>query len=209
MGVVAAWLIDRIERKVMSGRVRFALISAFMLGVAALAPRVRAADETLSNDDKPLSMGTQEWNIQTRYTGERTGQDKSLTSASVGYGKYFIDRAVLEGQLVGYYTHDDENGIGIGVNMVARYHLLVIGRFSLYGEIGAGVLESTEQIPTGGTRLNFTYFGGPGGSFEINDNNHLVGGFLFQHVSNFFIEGRDRNPIMNSIAAYIGVMHTF
>lgn len=193
----------------MSGRVRATLFTIVLLGLTVLSPQVRAADEDTAVDDKPFSLGTHEWNVQARYTGERTGKDKSLTSVSVGYGRYFLDRAVIEGQLVGYYTHDDDNGIGIGANAVARYHLLVIGRFSLFGEVGAGVIESTEQIPTGGTRLNFTYFGGPGGSFQINENNHLVGSFLFQHVSNFFIEGRDRNPIMNSLAAYVGVMHTF
>ena len=37
----------------------------------------------------------------------------------------------------------------------------------------------------------------------------LLLGMRYQHISNAFIQGRDRNPVMNGWGGYGGVMFTF
>lgn len=153
--------------------------------------------------------GTKEFTLAVNYVNERKGRDRSVSTVTTGFGYYFLDNAAIELQLLGYRTHDEEDGYGPGANLEARYHLLNIGRFSLYGEIAGGVLWTSADFPTGGTELNFTYFGGPGVTIRLNDNMYLLGGVRFQHLSNLFIEGRDRNPIFNSYGGFVGLMWKF
>jgi hypothetical protein len=67
------------------------------------------------------------------------------------------------------------------------------------------VLLTTDDFPTGGTAFNFTYAGGPGASYKLREGMVLIGGLRFQHISNGFIDGRDRNPVMNSFGGYVGL----
>jgi hypothetical protein len=142
------------------------------------------------------------------YQQERTGKSVAFANITASFGKYLLNNAAVEIQFLGYGTHDEEETIGAGVNALARYHLINIGRFSLYGDVLGGGLVTCDNFPTGGTGLNFTYAGGPGMSFKIKEGLYLDGGIRFQHISNFFIEGRDRNPILNSFGGYIGLMWT-
>ena len=155
---------------------------------------------------KPFPKGMEDFTITINYQNERRGANISLSSVALGWDKYAIDNGVLGYQVLGYYTHDDEDGLAIGFNAYGRYHVLNFDRFSIYGDILGGVFVGTEDFPTGGTALNFTYAGGPGLMYRINDNTHIMGGMRFQHVSNLFIEGRDRNPIFNSFGGYVGLM---
>ena len=150
--------------------------------------------------------GTDTFTMSLNYQGERKGLDRSVSSVSVGREHYFIDNGALGLQLLGYYTHDDEDGVGIGGNGYGRYHFFTRQHFSIYGDVLGGVFVGTQDFPTGGTALNFTYAGGPGVSLEIDERTHLMMGVRFQHVSNGFISGRDRNPIFNSFGGYVGLM---
>jgi opacity protein-like surface antigen len=153
--------------------------------------------------------GTQTWTLSGAYTQERTGDDQYLAAFTLGRGLYVIDNAALDVQMPIYYAHDEQSAAGIGLQAVARYHFLNINRFSLYGDILGGLLWTSDDFPAGGTELNFTYAAGPGASFQLNERVHIIFGYRFQHISNGFIKGRDRNPIMNSLGGYIGLLWTF
>ena len=157
---------------------------------------------------KPVAAfpaGTEYFSLSGAFQNERTGEDTYLATVSAGFGRYFADNAAFEWQIVGYGAHDDEDAIGLGGNALLRYHFLNIDRFSLYGDALAGAFVLSDDFPTGGTALNFTYAGGPGASWRLHDGVYLTGGIRFQHVSNGFIAGRDRNPIFNSFGGYVGL----
>lgn len=157
-----------------------------------------------------IAKGTQSWSLTGGYTQERTGEEESLSNLTISRGYYFLNNVSIEAQVPIYFAHTEtEDAGGFGVQADARWHFLNIQRFSLYADILGGVLWTSEDFPTGGTEFNFTYAGGPGASFRLTDSTYLVAGYRFQHVSNGFIEGRDRNPIMNSLGGYVGVMWTF
>lgn len=144
--------------------------------------------------------------LRVLYQGERKGKDVYLANVTASVGHYVLDNAAFEVQLVGYGAHDEDDSVGAGLNALGRYHFINLGRFSLYGDILGGALCTSDDFPTGGTGLNFTYAGGPGLSIHLKDGLYLDGGVRFQHLSNAFIEGRDRNPIFNSFGGYIGLM---
>jgi hypothetical protein len=163
-------------------------------------------------DDVSFPEGLKGWAYTGGWTQQRDGEDQYLANGTVTYTRYLHDNFAFDWQFIGYYAHDSTNepnttdAPGLGINALARYHLINKGRFSLYGDILGGVLWTSDDFPNGGTELNFTYAGGPGVSWEVKPNVHIVGGLRFQHVSNGFVEGRDRNPIMNSYGGYIGLM---
>jgi hypothetical protein len=180
------------------------------------APVARADDATTTTaitDDADngydFAKGTRYWVLVGAYTQERTGDDQYLASVAVGRGFFFLDNAAIEAQVPVYVAHDDETAGGIGFQALARYHLINIERFSFYADILGGMLWTSDDFPTGGTNFNFTYAGGPGASWRMNHNTFLICGYRFQHVSNGYIEGRDRNPIMNSIGGYVGLTWHF
>lgn len=157
-------------------------------------------------DEGDFLKGDHTFSLTVGYTGERTGADQTLASVTGEYSVFAFDRISLGGQLALYRGHDDGEAYGAGVNLVGRWHFLNVGRVSFYGDLLGGVLELDDQFPDGGTRFNFTYAGGPGADVRLKDNLHLTLGFRFQHVSNGFIEGRDRNPVLNSLGGYVGLL---
>jgi hypothetical protein len=67
-------------------------------------------------------------------------------------------------------------------------------------------MYTSDNFPNGGTPFNGTYAGGPGISWRLRDGLHLDTGIRFEHVSNGFYAGRNRNPVFNSFGGYLGLM---
>lgn len=171
------------------------------------------ATTALAAENEPpvvdLAKGTRTFTLSAGYVRERRDTHINLANAAAGFGLYVLDNVAVEVQVLGYRTFDEEPGAAIGSSLVGRWHFLNIDRFSLFGEVAGGLFQGTEDFPDGGTHFNFTYRGGPGASFKLNDGLYLIGAFNFQHVSNGFIEGRDKNPIFNSFGGHVGLMWTF
>jgi opacity protein-like surface antigen len=185
--------------------------ASFVAALLAAATGATAqTTEPAAKEKTPAAfpVGTEYYRLQGAYQNERHGENQYIATGTFAWGHYFLDNAGFEIQLNGYDAHDEEDGYGIGINVLAKYHFVNVGRFSLYGDVLGGAFWVSQDFPTGGTELNFTYGGGPGLSYKIRDGLYIDGGIRFQHVSNFFIEGRDRNPIFNSFGGYIGVMWT-
>ena len=185
--------------------------AVFVAALSVASSRAAAQTTEPTEESKPeaaFPKGTEYYRLQGAYQNQRQGENQYLASGTFAWGHYFLDNAGFEVQLNGYNAHDNEDGYGVGINVLAKYHFVNVGRFSLYGDVLGGCFWTSADFPTGGTEFNFTYAGGPGLSYKIRDGLYLDGGLRFQHVSNFFIEGRDRNPIFNSFGGYIGIMWT-
>jgi hypothetical protein len=167
-----------------------------------LAAEPATQPETAARD---FAKGARTFSLHTNYQYERTGDDQYLAQVSAGWGNYLADNFAVEPQAVGYFGHDEEDSVGIGFNLVTRYHFINVGRFSLYGDILGGMFIMSNDFPTTGTCFNFTYGGGPGISYRLAEKLYLDAGARFQHVSNAMINGRDHNPVFNSYGGYIGL----
>lgn len=183
-------------------------VLALLMTVSPILADDPATQEQPATQKKPNTdfvKGTETFSLHVNYQNERTGEDIYLAAVTLGWSKYYINNGAIELQVVGYHGHDEEDSLGIGGNILGRYHFLNFGRLSIYGDVLAGLFVMSNDFPTGGTCLNFTYAGGPGLSYRLRDGLFLDGGMRFQHVSNGFIEGRDRNPIFNSVGGYVGL----
>ena len=191
---------------------RFCLtLGGVLVALLVLSAPVRAADETTKPAEPalPFDKGAQAFTLTGGYMVERTGEREYLANVTEEYTKFVENGVGLGMQAVGYYGYDEEAAIGAGFNVLARWHFLRWSHASLFGDILGGTMMLDNNFPDGGTHLNFTYQAGLGGTIQLHDSLHLIGGAKFTHVSNAFIEGRDRNPVFNSYGGYLGLMWTF
>ena len=194
---------------------RFCLtLGGLFVALLALGAPALAADETTKPAEPaqpalPFDKGAKAFSLMGGCMVERTGEKEYLANVTAEYTKFVENGVGLGMQGVGYYGYDDEAAIGAGFNVIARWHFLRWERASLFGDILGGVMQLDNNFPDGGTHLNFTYQAGLGGTIQLHDSLHLIGGAKFTHVSNGFIEGRDRNPVFNSYGGYLGLMWTF
>jgi hypothetical protein len=172
------------------------------------------ADQPATRDgrekpDTTFVEGTRAFTLTGGYQFERTGEDIYLANTTLSYDHYVYDNVAIGLQGVAYYGYEEEPAIGAGFNLMARWHFLNYGKWSMYGDIVGGLFQLDADFPDEGTHFNFTYQAGVGMTLGLTDHLHLIGGVKFVHVSNGFIEGRDRNPVFNSYGGYVGLMWTF
>lgn len=139
--------------------------------------------------------------------GYITRYNRHLTYGALGFGHYVADNVAVIPEIVGYEgVSEAPSAQMLGVTLMGRLHFLTVGRLSLYGEIGGGILQGDRDFPPEGTRFNFTYQGGIGVSYHLSDRLDLLVRGSFLHISNGFIEGRDRNPAFNGFGGYVGLL---
>lgn len=116
-------------------------------------------------------------------------------------------------ELAGWYF--DQEGTdtgGINPNMVFRWHFWHADNFdwTVYGDVGIGLLFSFDDVPDGGTSFNFTPRAGMGFTTRIGDDDtRLQIGVRYHHISNGRFQGDDRNPSRDSIMVYAGIIFPF
>ena len=130
-----------------------------------------------------------------------------------GYGSlsYFIaDDVEVSGELGLWYYGLQEDVFGINPNMVFRWHFLNKGKWTLYADLGIGVMFSTDDVPDDGTSFNFTPRAGGGFTRQILDSGARVQvGVRWAHISNARIGGDQNNPSRDSIMLYAGMIFPF
>ncbi len=116
---------------------------------------------------------------------------------------------------------EDDSTFGASFRFMARWHLLggtygdaPVGAkdldWTLFIEGGIGVLLSSGEVPSDGTRLNFLPTGGLGGTLRISEGGtRLVGGVRLHHVSNARTNSDRKNPDFNAPQLYLGVSWAF
>ncbi len=172
-----------------------------------------AVGGALAQDTSYFDKGS--WTLQLSggyYNGITFNSDEKIGVASLGGGYYLFDRFALNLALDGYYfdTELQSGFVGGGFTVLARYHFLTLGdRFTVYVDGGAGMVWADEEIPDFGTHFNFTPQVGLGLTYRLYGNVHLFGGGRWFHISNAAIDGRDRNPGVNAVGGYVGVMLTY
>jgi len=145
------------------------------------------------------------------------GVANSLNSATDlnvrGAYSYFLVKDVeFSAELNGWYFHQNGPDAG-GINpaMVFRWHFYNDGDWTIYGDLGVGLLFATDQVPKGGTAFNFTPRIGTGFTRLLDEESgtRLQVGLRWHHVSNTRLQGADDNPAHDGLMLYAGVQFPF
>jgi hypothetical protein len=135
--------------------------------------------------------------------------DANVASGTIGCGYFVFDNLSLGVEASGYHDHvSGQDAYGYGISGVLRDHIFRFQRTTIFSDVLFGPTESTSRIPAGGTDFNFITRTGIGITHKIDEHLHLLTGVRYFHLSNARIEGPQRNPSINGIEGYIGLMWT-
>lgn len=157
------------------------------------------------------SKGSWRWYIQTGYGFEPANTENQLAIAGGGVSYFIVDNLSLQAELNGLYIRQNgPDAGGLNLTILARWHFLARDRWSLYGDLGAGIMGTTAQVPgpdanepRGGGYFSFTPQAGLGFSCEVGQDTRLLLGARWYHISN--ARTRQSNPPRDSIMFYLGL----
>ncbi|MBC7821626.1 MAG: acyloxyacyl hydrolase, partial [Planctomycetaceae bacterium] len=183
----------------------------FAVGVLLAGPiTVWAADEPL------FPKGAQDFSLAASYAApfggeeEFGGEDEQLASVSQAYGYNLFDNFVLVPKLTEHYVFSDEHdSVGLDFTLSLRWHFIQCERWTFFVQGGGGFAYFTRRVPEGTTNFNFVSRLGPGFTYLLEDNCHLIGGVDWLHISNAEIAGAPRHGGLNSAQFYLGLLWTF
>lgn len=145
--------------------------------------------------------------------GGAVGRNTHIDGNIYGAWSHFIaDDVEFATELgVWYYSQEGDDAAGINPNIVFRWHFVHEEDFTVYADIGIGVLLATDNVPSDGTSFDFTPRAGVGATIALNDrgDERLIVGLRWAHVSNARIQGDDDNPGLDSIMLYSGFQFPF
>ena len=178
---------------------RFLAATVVMLGLW----RVAAAQES------PLSLSRGTWNAQA-YAACAAARHEAMPSANFGIGYFVLNQLSVNVEAAGYGVFQDGPDAGAGeARLLLRHHFFVRDPWTVFADVGEGFFEASERVPEGGTRFNFVFRSGLGVGYELKDGMYLIGGVRYWHLSNAKLEGAQRNPALNGVEGYVGVMWTW
>lgn len=110
-----------------------------------------------------------------------------------------------------YIDQTGDNAFGVNLMLLLRWHFWrndkVNPTITAYGEGGAGILLTTEDVPFDGTSFNFTPQVGAGMAFDLGDDHWLMTGVRWYHISNAATSSN--NPARDSLYLYAGISLPF
>ncbi len=141
------------------------------------------------------------------YAAGLDNSGSEVASGAVGASYYVWDNVSLGLEASYYSTYQRGlNGDAFGLSGILRDHLLTFDRFTFFTDVTFGPMQDTVRIPSEGTYFNFATRTGLGLTCQLRENLYLMGGVRYFHISNAAIEGRNRNPSINGIEGFFGLM---
>jgi hypothetical protein len=195
---------------------RNAFILAALVSTLALAARAAPAspDSPASQPAYTFAKGTWTLQLYGAYAGGM-GEYTDVASMSGGASYYVFDNISLGLEANGYGAFQSgQHGVGrdawmYGLSGVLRHHVLRFERTTFFIDASFGPAQANHRVPAEGTYFNFVTRTGLGATYHLKDNMYLMGGVRYFHLSNARIEGSERNPSINGIEGYAGVMWKF
>lgn len=130
----------------------------------------------------------------------------------LGASYFVVDDVEIAGELALWrYDLADDSTFGVNPNLVFRWHFVNERSYTLYADIGIGLVFSADDVPDDGTSVNFTPRAGLGMTFLLDESRAWRGqvGVRWAHVSNARLQGDDDNPSRDSIMVYAGIIIPF
>ncbi len=160
-------------------------------------------------------MNTWRWMVQGGVGFDVKTSDNMFGQIGGGVSYFMIDNLSLDLELNGmYFNQIGDNAVGLNLVLLFRWHFIAQEKWSLYFDIGAGLMGTTDKVPgpspsdpRGGSSFNITPQSGFGITVEVAENTRFFAGARVYHISNGQIyEG---NPGRDNIFIYAGVSLPF
>lgn len=154
--------------------------------------------------------GSQWWTVG---AGVATDFSKATDGSLRGaYSTFLVDDVEFSAELnAWYFNQSGPNAVGLNPAILFRWHFYNEGPWTLFGDIGIGVLLATDSVPRDGTVFNFTPRVGVGFTRELDEltQTRLQVGLRWHHVSNARLLGEGDNPSRDGLLLYAGLQFPF
>lgn len=149
--------------------------------------------------------GSRRWYVQ---GGGATNLDSDETRnfglAGAGISHFFLDGNSINLELNGMaFDQPGDDAVGLNLAAILRWDFIRQQNWSLYIDGGAGLLGTTDSVPSDGSSFNFTPQVGGGATIRLNERNRLMVGVRWHHISN--ANTFDSNPGQDLIFGYVGI----
>ena len=112
-----------------------------------------------------------------------------------------------------YFDQEPDSSMGAGLAINLRWHFWhgAYGGgdgndWTVFGDVGIGLIFSGDDVPDGGSSVNFAPRAGLGFTARLGDStSRLVGGVRWHHMSNARSNGDSDNPDFNAPLFYLGI----
>lgn len=141
------------------------------------------------------------------YTGAAHDFDSSENYNLHFSAEYFIATDFSVNLELGVFYFDQiQNTWGTNFNTLFRWHFLKGDNWTIYGDAGAGLLWTADDVPDQGTSFDFTPQAGLGATIAVGDGGaRLMTGLRWHHISNARTQGEQKNPGRDSLMGYVGI----
>jgi len=186
------------------------VIPILLLAAAARADPLIPTTVISPDDYTPAIPFPRGLRLVTLYGGimeQPTGLREQLSFCTAGLNYYFADNWAFGVEFTGVGAAQPEDDIAAGGgDILLRTHIWNYQRLSIYGDVAVGLLEADNRIPPSGTDFNFTLQSGVGAAIHLWPHTDFFTGIRYYHLSNARQHGPDRNPSLNALEGYAGLM---
>ncbi len=149
------------------------------------------------------------WNFTLGISGADNLGDMSDVSVYGAYGVFIEPRIEFIAEAsIRYFNQTGNNAVGFNPGVVFRYHFWKSDEdatWTIFAEIGIGVMLTNDDVPDAGSSFNFTPRAGVGITRALTENVRLQAGLRWSHISNGRLWGDDDNPGSDSPLLFVGV----
>ncbi len=110
-----------------------------------------------------------------------------------------------------YFNQPGDNTGGISGTMLFRWHFYNDQNWTVFADVGIGLLGAFDDVPDGGTSFDFMPRAGGGFTKRISEDadTRLMAGVRWHHISNARINGDDNNPSRDGAMFYAALVFPF
>ncbi len=132
--------------------------------------------------------------------------DSTDFNLNIAWSRFLVDDWEFRLELGGWYFDQNPDATwGVNPNMIIRWHFINEDPWTVYTDVGLGLLFAADDVPSGGSSVNFMPRVGIGVTHRINLNgDRLEIGLRWHHVSNARLVGDARNPDRDGLMLYAG-----
>ena len=153
------------------------------------------------------TKGQKHWYVQGAIAttlGREEAFPQRFALAGAGLSKFIFEAHSINLELnTIYFSQPSDDALGLNLALLMRWHFLRKTNWSTFVDAGAGVMGTTSDVPSRGASFNFTPQAGAGFSIKLKEQQRLMLGLRWHHISHADLFGA--NPGRDSLMGYVGV----
>ena len=153
------------------------------------------------------TKGQKHWYVQGAIAttlGREEAFPQRFALAGAGLSKFIFEAHSINLELnTIYFSQPSDDALGLNLALLMRWHFLRKPNWSTFVDAGAGVMGTTSDVPSRGASFNFTPQAGAGFSIKLKEQQRLMLGLRWHHISHADLFGA--NPGRDSLMGYVGV----